>query len=468
VERLDGWDQVRFGADTEFNYRVEADGKIEVIPRILKEVPLAFALDLPSSLTRQDVTHVLTRFYGVRRNYHDAAWAWRNTLGEAANWRLTSHPGQRAFPAPRTMLPECPEPTEFDLMVIMDWALGGGAYVSTLNYVKAAVQSGLQVCVFHLRRYDLNVTARPHLEILKMAQEGQIYRVSPGEEVRAKTVLVGYPVILKYRFDLPPQIDCDRFCIIVNQMPNRLYSGGDPQYDPTIVTQNVKSLFGKEPMWIPISEMVRNLMKEDGRFEQVHFQTWNPLIDIKKGEAHRAVFRGHSRKKPVVGRHARDHYTKWPSSAEAIRDAYCVNQNCEVRILGGAKRALEILKQRPKNWVVEPFDNEGSGGFLEDLDFWIHYPHEDYIEEFGRAVIEAMVAGVPVILPPVFQPTFGDAAIYAEPQKVFSVVNSLFQDEAAWLGRASAGRAFVEHHNDLSRFTDRMNSLAPPPQEFTA
>jgi glycosyltransferase involved in cell wall biosynthesis len=97
--------------------------------------------------------------------------------------------------------------------------------------------------------------------------------------------------------------------------------------------------------------------------------------------------------------------------------------------------------------------------FLKGLDFWVHYPHEDYIESYGRAVIEAMAVGVPAILPPVFRHTFGEAALYAEPKGVFDAIQRVWASEATWNQRVAAGRRFVLENNDWSRLKSRIKTL---------
>src|SRR5690606_30551983 len=129
-------------------------------------------------------------------------------------------------------------------------------------------------------------------------------------------------------------------------------------------------------------------------------------------------WRGSERLNPVVGRHGRDAYTKWPANPVSLKGAYLADTSIKVRLLGGARCASDVIGQLPANWEVIPFGGQDAKEFLVDLDFYIHYPHEQYIEEFGRAVMEAMAIGVPVVLPPIFRQTFGQAAVYAEPVDV--------------------------------------------------
>ena len=453
---LGGWDEVRITADTELIWRVERyTGRVP--ERLHRNLPLSLALEDPGSLTRQGLTHVRTIWHGVRREYQESARHWHESV-ERADLRLPLPRRERPFPAPGLIRAEREEGVTCDLLFIMDFNLSGGAFVSTMNYVEAALAEGKSVALFHWRRPDLDIRRRLKSEIRDMAQAGRVRIVAPGESVRAHTVIVGYPAVLDAMIDLPPNVDCKRLFVVVNQMAARLFNGGDVQYDPLRAREHLRRIFGTDGRWVPISGLVRELMEADGRYGTIHDETWTPLIETAAWCQRPIVWRGRERKLPVIGRHARDHYTKWPSSADALRGAYCVDRACDVELLGGAERALQVLRRsrKPRNWTIHPFGAMGSGDYLARLDFFVHYPHEQYIEEFGRSVIEAMAMGVPVILPPVFRSTFSDAALYAKPEDVWPTIEALWNDEAAWLERARIGREFVLESSDWSQFRARL------------
>src|SRR5690606_19598845 len=192
----------------------------------------------------------------------------------------------------------------------------------------------------------------------------------------------------------------------------------------------------------PISYWVKNLMEADKRYPKPHSIPWNPMVDASGWTSRVPLWRGEQRTSPVIGRHGRDAYTKWPMSLHALKAAYCVEAPVKVRLLGGATHAVDRLGRVPSNWEILPFDGVSVREFLCGLDFYIHYPHELYIEEFGRAVMEAMALGIPVILPDQFRSTFGEAALYAAPEAVIDTIMRIWSSREAYMRRAEAGRKF--------------------------
>jgi hypothetical protein len=287
--------------------------------------------------------------------------------------------------------------------------------------------------------------------------------VSPGEVVRAETVVVTYPPLFDQVMDRFPSVDHDQLVVVVNQMAERDRTGGDPAYDPGRVRAHLKELLGSEGVWVPVSERVRAIMAVDPRYPLPFPDTWTPMIDRATWEAHTPAWRGAARRQPVLGRHGRDHPLKWPQDPVALRAAYCAGRACEVRFLGGARYARSRVGRWPSNWCDEAFGARDVRAVLADLDVFLHFPDPDYIEEFGRAPMEAMAVGVPVILPPEFRSTFGPAALYVAPEGAWGAVERLWRDRAFWEARVAAGRAFVAAHCGYDAFPRRLRSLGGPP-----
>src|SRR5690606_27490003 len=158
---------------------------------------------------------------------------------------------------------------------------------------------------------------------------------------------VGYPTILQYKIDPMPTIRAETVLIVVNQFASRLVDGSDQQYDPLRVRSHLAGIFGMEGTWIPISAWVKRLMQEDPRYPVPYSVPWHPMIDIDSWCIDPIRWRGDERQVPVIGRHGRDAYTKWPTQPDELALAYGVGQACAVRFLGGADHAISMLGRRP-------------------------------------------------------------------------------------------------------------------------
>jgi hypothetical protein len=459
VGRCGPWDTVRISADREFASRIERLYDLPPQCAFLPGAPLAFGRSGAGSLTRASATHAATLLHGIRREYREAGAYWHATLDppriRAAGWQYVPP----LFPAPRAIRAEPgPEPRH-DVLFIADFNLKGGAFHSAMQMIAAARAARLDVALLHYRRFDLNPTRPLDREVRGLAVDGGLRIVAPGETLHAETVVVTYPPLFQEAMDRFPLVDHHRLGVVVNQMAERDRTGGDRAYDPERVRAHLAELLGSEGDWVPISERVRATMAADPRYPAPFPDTWEPMIDRAAWEAHVPVWRGETRRQPALGRHGRDHPLKWPQDPAVLRAAYCAGRACEVRFLGGARHARSRVGRWPGNWRDEVFGARDVPAFLADLDVFLHFPDPDYVEEFGRAPMEAMAVGVPVILPPEFRSTFGPAALYAAPAEVWPVVERLWRDRAFWEARVAAGRDFVAAHCGHEAFPGRLARL---------
>jgi glycosyltransferase involved in cell wall biosynthesis len=457
LSELGGWDDVRVNGDAEFRTRLLQKFGPDSICKTRYSQILSFSLSRDDSLTRSKATAVRSLLFGMRWLYRDAYEYGHERAQTLHNNALLKR--ERLFPLPLGIRTDKAKNTSYDMVVVSDFALKGGAFVSTLNYIIACCKLQKRVAVVHWRKFDLNIHSSLNPKLYAACLEYGIDILSPGDAVETVDVLFGYPAIINNLQDDFPSIKTQNLIVIINQFAERLYDGSDPQYDPEIVRANLRTLFGMEGSWIAISDLVRGLMLKDKRYPTPHVDVWSPMVEADEWFKVPLRWRGGSGAAPIIGRHGRDAYTKWPSDPDALRAAYAAGKPWPVRFLGGAANALKIIGEAPPNWQIMPFGSVEPQEFLGDLDFYLHYPHERYIEEFGRAVMEAMAMGIPVILPEIFRQTFGDGAAYAEPAAVTDVIQSLWSDKRAYINQAEQGRAFVCEKCDTKTFKRRLDSF---------
>jgi glycosyltransferase involved in cell wall biosynthesis len=153
---------------------------------------------------------------------------------------------------------------------------------------------------------------------------------------------------------------------------------------------------------------------------------WPPLFDVSQFDF---APREQLTWPVVIGRHGRDHPGKWPEDPNEIKAAYPLRDDVRIDILGGADTVAERLGGLPANWSVKGFGAFAVNQYLHSLDVFVYFPARARSEAFGRTVIEAVLSGVPVILPRQLSPTFGEIALYCEPSAVYDLIVRLAADD---------------------------------------
>ncbi len=447
LEALGEWDGVSANADDEFVQRARMLWGNDSVKDILTGVPLSFFLVHENSLTQNKKTSLNSLTFGIRQEYSRQANYWKSKKVEANSEKIVTNRKslKDPFPIPAGLAPNnWPLNRHYDLVIISDLSLLGGTRRCNEGYVAAALDSGLRVGLFHWPRYDLKV-AEIADEYMELSYNENVDILVPEDDINADLVVIHHPPILKYEIDAVPTIDCKKVAILVNQSPMQLWSEKPHYYAEKDVNELTQKLFGKLPVWIPISSIVEKTLTLAGGGNNLLNETWFPPYshDLPKTVPNPPNGLGSNR--PIVlGRHSRDHWTKWPESHSDIFNAYCGNKkNVKVQLLGGAKTPQKVLRKLPRNWEVFEFDSIEVTDFIDGLDFFLHFTHEDYIEEFGRNIMEAMAAGRVVILPESYEQVFGEAAVYCEPSNVEETIRQLWSDQGKYTVQTQRGFAFV-------------------------
>lgn len=445
LDRVGYWDSIRFGGDVELLRRMRRAFGDEKIAR-LKKGPLVFARQADSSLTGNAKFGYPGYLRGARKEHFDA---YNSFLNAAKSFRVEFPQTQRRYAVPEPMWPEREDKVggtrRFDVILASDFRFRAGNALSNLQEIRAQKTAGLRTGLIQMNVY--NFPDRPVYEAVRDEIDGdKLQMLVYGEEVECDLLIIRYPPVLQEFQKFLPTVRAREIRVIINQPPMRDYSGGAERvYDLENCQRNLVRLFGKEGVWAPIGPLVREAILKEPNADVIDLAEtdWYNIIDI--GDWYTGTRRC-TGPKPVIGRHSRDTAIKWPDNARDLLDAYPDDEEFSVKILGGARAVEDLLGRVPKNWQVFAFNSKDPRQFLSEIDVFVYFHHKGWVEAFGRAPMEAMAAGLPVILPECFRPLFKDAAIYAEPADVRKVAMSLFRDQTWYRERSEISRRYVEEN----------------------
>ncbi|TLP94738.1 glycosyltransferase [Nesterenkonia salmonea] len=455
LQDLGYWDTVRKSGDSEFKSRLENFYGMKVEPVI--DAPLAFALMDGANLTREDMG--VGYLAPDRRAYLRGYKRWhRDIREEGTDAFMPKSPQERRFVAPPSFLPQrSHEPPHYDVVFASEFGFLAGNSTSLFNEISVSLEAGLKVGVLPIQNGLIPSASKRQFnrKVDELVLSGQVDRLSLDVQASSDLLIVRWPTAVQAVRDTPALLKVGRAVVVANHPPYEP-SGQRRSYDVGQVTRNVERLFGVRPLWAPQSEQIGAMLQPMMPASDLANFSWKGIITLKEEYAERN--RVDPSRKPVIGRHARDDAAKWPSDRTVFRQVYPVDGSAEVCILGGAKvpKKLGYLPPRPKGWEVYVFNEIEVEEYLaHKIDFFVYFHSDGWLEAFGMAILEAMSYGVVCVLPRHFEPVFGDAAVYAQPHEVQSVISETW-DEEKYKAQQKRAKSFVQDTCTPSAYVRRL------------
>ncbi|HWJ76920.1 MAG TPA: glycosyltransferase [Niallia sp.] len=460
MAKIGYWDCVRFGGDSEYIKRIRTVfGENSIVE--LPTGPLSFQRQSESSLTGNSSFGFPGFFMGARREYLEAQ-KYYHAKADSLYYDFPLE--KRPFPIPEPMTPgRIKGARHFDVIIVSDYRLNGGSTLSNIEEIKAQKKLGLKTGIIQLERYDFTPPNKPiNSKVRDLIDGDKVQLIVYGEQVTCDLLIVRYPPILQEHQRYVPSVDAKHIRLIVNQTPMSNYGeSGVLRFDIETANNRLKDYFGKEAIWYPIGPLVRSALtgRHKEQMNKIHLSddNWANIINLEEWQRNRPL--DDQGRVITIGRHSRDQDVKWPENKNELLSVYPDSSKYQVKILGGAKTPEKILGNLPSNWKVFEFGEISPKEFLEQLDVFVYYTHSNWIESFGRVILEAMAAGVPVILPNVYQELFGDAALYAEPVYVKETIEKLMEDNGLYHDQIQKGFAYVREHFSYHTHEVRIKEL---------
>lgn len=464
VPRVGYFDSVRKAADSEYLSRIGASFGETAIHRLNGDI-YALLRQTPESLSRSEFG--AGWIHPARAAYRSAYGLWHEQIrAETAEPYLPNRPVGRPFPAPahlRIAPAETTATERFDVIFAGEWRAYGGPQKSMLEEIRALTRCGAKVGIMQLEAYRFMTKHRKPLcrQVQELVNNGTVRQVLLTDRVEVSLLVIRYPPVLQFAANQQSCVRPKRLVILANQAPHEL-DGSDVRYSPATCTETAKQMFSVDPLWCPQGPLVRDMLEPALSSAELADFDIPGIIDLTEWCVPRSGFRSD---RPVIGRHSRDNWTKWPGSRAALLHAYPASPDVDVRVMGGADAVRAVLNARdlPPNWLVYDYDEVTVHSFLHQIDFFVYFPHPDMVEAFGRAVLEALAAGCVVILPPHFSRTFGEAAVYCAPDDVMSIVRAYYADRELYLAQTRRARAWVEAKHSYDAYLELVAGLIGSP-----
>jgi len=459
VERLGYWDSVRKAADSEFISRMKLAFDTE-IRSVSPGVPLTFALLEQESLSGRDLfrgfLHPERKIYQAR--YRE--WHAQIESGEVSPY-MPEGEAARRFMAPPSFLPSVSRPV-FDVVFVSELGFTGGNANSLLHEIMICVNAGLRVGIARARNL-LFVGAvaerEPIAPLRELITSGTITEISLASDCATDLVIVRWPACFQYVPELKYGVVAQRAIVVANHVP---YETNNIRhfYDVQRVMSNVGRVFSAVPKWAPQSAVIRALCAPHLAADQLLDFDWVGVLGGADADLPRRI--SPVGKVPVIGRHSRDDHLKWPSDRAALLQAYPCDDTISVCVMGGIERLVsrgEVSAEDVAGWTVYEFGAMPPTEFLQKLDFFVYFTHDDLVEAFGRVIMEALASGAVAIVPRQFESIFGDACVYAAPSEVRAIVMELYDDWDRYLVQSRRGQEYVLRNCTSVAYLKRLSRL---------
>jgi len=464
LQELGGYLPARKASDNELRNRVATYARMPV--GLIKE-PLIFMRILPDSLSRADFRpgwqHPARRaFWSSYKTWHSRAT--REELRLTGETRAPLH-----VPARFTVPPA--ERNPLDVVFAADWCEYGAVQIDALEEIKQLLDAGKRVGVMHVdNALHLARFARTHIgPVEELIASGQVQLVLADEDFHDVNLLVvRTPELLQFMPAGTTGFTPERVVIVAETPPRE--STGEVTYLPGECSRHAAAYFRRSPQWMTGTASVRDALAELLPGEQLSAINYTSPFAPPAQTPRRSWV---STRRPVLGRWTGATRDDWPTQAHHILSLWPSAAGADVRLYGDPAAAQRALGSThlPANWVNFAPGEIRRSSYHRSVDFFVHYAHTPPVRP-ERAILEAMAHGSVALLPPSFEPVYGDAAVYATPSTAQQQIRRYSEDDAAFSAQAERGASFARRHA-YTHYTDLIDQLlerqlAEQPQETLA
>ena len=346
----------------------------------------------------------------------------------------------------------------FDVIMIGDFRFPGGTSIATAHEIRALAGAGLAIGLVQANAEILRQQRPMHPMIRACVDRDEATVIPPGEQkAEARLGILHNPMAFTRLPKNLPKLSFKTSILVAHQ--THTDGNGLPYYVAPRVDAICRDICGDDLAWAPISPVVRKNLRATA-----------PELTLTRDDWHNTVFPEEwaaDRSKPlntipVIGRHGRADKDKWPATRREILTVYPDDPGIEVRLLGAGDYLKRVMGSYPDNWTALRFGQMDPQRFVKTIDFFLYYHHPDLVEAFGRTVIEAAASGAVAILPPHFEETFGDIAVYREAADAVAAARTFHRNWRKFLAQTRRATSLVAEHYGPARHVNFIRRIMGP------
>ncbi len=454
--RLGGFLPARKAADSEFHARLDAASTRPVVT--LGDSPLTVVRIRTNSLSRSDFR--LGWSHPSRRAFVDMYRYWHSI---SPSERLRSREERPAFPLPSRMQVKPSQHRTLDITLVGDFRPRNQRSSALISEAADLARRGLSVGVMHLEDPTYPTGRKDSLapELLDILHRGVVSRVLEDDAIRTQLVVIRDPALLTLPPGEPFSLEPARVVVIADTPPSSP-SLRSARYDTDDISEVIEDLFGVRATWAASNTDLYGMLRTAVQVDELTSAPLPLHVDTRPWEMTRGRFRS---SRPVIGRAAPDTPLSWPADAAELQDAYPIDHEYDVRVLGGIRTPEHIVGKDEvrRGWTVFTPSEISQAVFLKSIDFYVDFPHHSTRDLTEATVLEAMAAGCVVVLPPEYGNRYGAAAVYSERGKVRTTIATLYQDPASYRSQSRRAVDFVANHHSGDLAYQSLVSLLEEP-----
>lgn len=342
----------------------------------------------------------------------------------------------------------------FDVVIVGDFRFPGGTSSAIAGEIRALRLGGFAVGLYQMNAPVLQTLTEWNTKITVLIDGGEVRVIAPGDPARCVALFVHSPWLFAEPQADRPRIEAGLRILVAHHAPAD--AKGDLYYDPAVIERHASQALGGPIVWAPISPVCREAFDVAGMTQARLALDWTNIVFVDDWGQARDDLIGD---RPVIGRHGREQLEKWPASRAAVLAVYPDCRDLEVQMLGVGDDLRRMVGSFPENWRVWAFNEIAVRDFLQGIDFFVYYHHPKWLETFGLTIAEAAAAGCVAIVPPYLEKTFGDAAIYREPEDAVALVRSIAADRARFAALSAHGRDTLQARFGPEAYLVRLRRL---------